>query len=148
MVKMTKGGKTMNPTDAYRKELHKKELKRNKKERKKVREVGILKNDPDTLKDQIQKLESMMTYFKKNDERVVLEVRMGSEILAIWSAQAGARKVYAVEATKMSEHARQLIAANKLQHVIEVIEGSMEDVVLPEKVDVDIFLYVNQCLIQ
>lgn len=49
----------MNPTDAYRKELRKKELKRNKKERKKVREVGILKKDPDTLKDQIQKLEAM-----------------------------------------------------------------------------------------
>lgn len=28
MVKTTKGGKTMNPTDAYRKELRKKELKR------------------------------------------------------------------------------------------------------------------------
>ncbi|KAL0421861.1 UNVERIFIED_CONTAM: protein EARLY FLOWERING 5 [Sesamum latifolium] len=59
MVKTTKGGKTMNPTDAYRKELRKKELKRNKKERKKVREVGILKKDPDTLREQIQKLETM-----------------------------------------------------------------------------------------
>lgn len=49
----------MNPTDAYRKELRKKELKRNKKERKKVREVGILKKDPETLKDQIDKLEAM-----------------------------------------------------------------------------------------
>ncbi|KAL0357530.1 UNVERIFIED_CONTAM: protein EARLY FLOWERING 5 [Sesamum calycinum] len=59
MVKTTKGGKTMNPTDAYRKELRKKELKRNKKERKKVREVGILKKDPETLREQIQKLETM-----------------------------------------------------------------------------------------
>ncbi|KAK4752910.1 hypothetical protein SAY87_021708 [Trapa incisa] len=58
-MKTTKGGKVMNPTDAYRKELRKKELKRNKKERKKVREVGILKKDPETLKDQIQKLEMM-----------------------------------------------------------------------------------------
>lgn len=49
----------MNPTDAYRKELRKKELKRNKKERKKVREVGILKKDPETLKEQIDKLEVM-----------------------------------------------------------------------------------------
>ncbi|KAL0355938.1 UNVERIFIED_CONTAM: protein EARLY FLOWERING 5, partial [Sesamum radiatum] len=55
MVKTTKGGKTMNPTDAYRKELRKKELKR----RKKVREVGILKKDPETLREQIQKLEAM-----------------------------------------------------------------------------------------
>ncbi|CAA6654067.1 unnamed protein product [Spirodela intermedia] len=58
-MKTTKGGKVMNPTDAYRKELRKKELKRNKKERKKVREVGILKKDPEAIKDQIQKLEMM-----------------------------------------------------------------------------------------
>lgn len=31
----------------------------NKKERKKVREVGILKKDPEAIKDQIQKLEMM-----------------------------------------------------------------------------------------
>ncbi|KAJ8559893.1 hypothetical protein K7X08_003951 [Anisodus acutangulus] len=58
-MKTTKGGKVMNPTDAYRKEIRKRELKRNKKERKKVREVGILKKDPDQLKDQIDKLEVM-----------------------------------------------------------------------------------------
>ncbi|KAK7265751.1 hypothetical protein RJT34_33374 [Clitoria ternatea] len=58
-MKTTKGGKVMNPTDAYRKELRKKELKRNKKERKKVREVGILKKDPEQLKKQIENLEMM-----------------------------------------------------------------------------------------
>ncbi|KAF3781862.1 hypothetical protein EJ110_NYTH35582 [Nymphaea thermarum] len=58
-MKTTKGGKVMNPTDAYRKELRRKELKRNKKERKKVREVGILKKDPETIKEQIEKLEMM-----------------------------------------------------------------------------------------
>ncbi|CAM8919217.1 unnamed protein product [Rhodiola kirilowii] len=49
----------MNPTDAFRKEQRKKELKRNKKERKKVREVGILKKDPESLREQIEKLELM-----------------------------------------------------------------------------------------
>ncbi|KAG1368836.1 hypothetical protein COCNU_14G013040, partial [Cocos nucifera] len=58
-MKTTKGGRAMNPTDAYRKELRKKELKRNKKERKKVREVGILKKDPDAIREQINKLEMM-----------------------------------------------------------------------------------------
>ncbi|KAJ4712199.1 WW domain-binding protein 11 [Melia azedarach] len=58
-MKTTKGGKVMNPTDAYRKELRKKELKRNKKERKKVREVGILKKDPEQIREQIEKLEMM-----------------------------------------------------------------------------------------
>lgn len=63
----------------------------------------------------------------------MLDVGAGSGILAIWSAQAGARKVYAVEATSMAEHARAVVTANNLQDVVEVIEGSMEDVVLPEK---------------
>lgn len=35
----------------------------NKKERKKVREVGILKKDPDAIKEQIQKLEIMSVWF-------------------------------------------------------------------------------------
>jgi hypothetical protein len=34
----------------------------NKKERKKVREVGILKKDPDAIKEQIQKLEIMSVW--------------------------------------------------------------------------------------
>ena len=62
-----------------------------------------------------------------------MDVGAGSGILAIWSAQAGAKKVYAVEATKMSEHARALVKSNNLDHVVEVIEGSVEDVTLPEK---------------
>lgn len=62
-----------------------------------------------------------------------MDVGTGSGILAIWSAQAGARKVYAVEATKMADHARELVRANNLEGVVEVIEASMEDVNLPEK---------------
>lgn len=38
-------------------------LWQNKKERKKVREVGILKKDPETIREQIQKLEMMSKWF-------------------------------------------------------------------------------------
>ncbi|XVF88425.1 hypothetical protein PTKIN_Ptkin19aG0050200 [Pterospermum kingtungense] len=80
--------------------------------------------------------------------KTVLDVGTGSGILAIWSAQAGARKVYAVEATKMTEHARSLVKANNLQDIVEVIEGSMEDVVLPEKVDVIISEWMGYFLLR
>ena len=53
--------------------------------------------------------------------------------MAIWSAQAGARKVYAIEATDMAAHARTLVAGNNVEDVVEVIEGFIEDVTLPEK---------------
>jgi protein arginine N-methyltransferase 1 len=81
-------------------------------------------------------------------DKVVLDVGAGSGILAIWSAQAGAKKVYAVEATKMSEHARALVKANNLEQVVEVIEGSVEDITLPEKVDVIISEWMGYFLLR
>ncbi|EFJ25380.1 hypothetical protein SELMODRAFT_414023 [Selaginella moellendorffii] len=66
-------------------------------------------------------------------EQTVLDVGTGSGILAIWSAQAGAKKVYAVEATNMARHARSLASANGVGHIVEVIEGSIEEVSIPEK---------------
>ncbi|KAK9697784.1 hypothetical protein RND81_08G061200 [Saponaria officinalis] len=80
--------------------------------------------------------------------KTVLDVGTGSGILAIWAAQAGARKVYAVEATKMSEHARNLVNANGLEAIVEVIEGSIEDVSLPEKVDVIISEWMGYFLLR
>ncbi|XP_057507682.1 protein arginine N-methyltransferase PRMT10-like isoform X1 [Actinidia eriantha] len=82
------------------------------------------------------------------DGKIVLDVGTGSGILAIWAGQAGARKVYAVEATKMSEHARELVKSNNLQDVVEVIEGSIEDVTLPEKVDVIISEWMGYFLLR
>ncbi|XP_042470836.1 UDP-D-apiose/UDP-D-xylose synthase-like [Zingiber officinale] len=35
-------------------------LRKNKKERKKVREVGILKKDPEAIREQIEKMERMI----------------------------------------------------------------------------------------
>jgi len=69
--------------------------------------------------------------------QVVLDVGTGSGILAIWSAQAGARKVFAVEATNMAEHARELARANGVADIVEVIQGTVEDVELPEKGETD-----------
>ncbi|CAI9298428.1 unnamed protein product [Lactuca saligna] len=80
--------------------------------------------------------------------KTVLDVGTGSGILAIWCAQAGAKKVYAVEATKMAVHARELVKSNNLHDVIEVIEGSIEDITLPEKVDVIISEWMGYFLLR
>lgn len=48
-------------------------------------------------------------------DKVVLDVGTGSGILAIFAAMAGARKVYAVEATDMATSARKLADANKVR---------------------------------
>lgn len=80
--------------------------------------------------------------------KTVLDVGTGSGILAIWCAQAGARKVYAVEATKMTEHARELVKTNGVEDIVEVIEGSMEEVTLPEKVDIIISEWMGYFLLR
>ncbi|ERN02190.1 hypothetical protein AMTRI_Chr02g223030 [Amborella trichopoda] len=69
--------------------------------------------------------------------RVVVDVGAGSGILSLFAAQAGAKHVYAVEASDMAEYARKLIAGNPLLgQRITVIKGKIEEVDLPEKADI------------
>ncbi|CAI9118797.1 OLC1v1020412C1 [Oldenlandia corymbosa var. corymbosa] len=69
--------------------------------------------------------------------RVVVDVGAGSGILSLFAAQAGAKHVYAVEASEMADYARKLIAGNpSLSERITVIKGKVEEVELPEKADV------------
>ncbi|KAL0333921.1 UNVERIFIED_CONTAM: protein arginine N-methyltransferase PRMT10 [Sesamum angustifolium] len=112
---------------------------------------GFLYHQKEMLSDRVRMDAYYNAIFENKHHfqgKTVLDVGTGSGILAIWSAQAGARKVYAVEATKMAEHALELVKANKLQNVVEVIEGSMEDVTLPEKVDVIISEWMGYFLLR
>ncbi|KAM3955831.1 arginine methyltransferase 4 [Aphomia sociella] len=68
--------------------------------------------------------------------KVVLDVGAGSGILSFFAAQAGARKVYAVEASNMAHHAQALVRANGLHDRITVVAGKIEEIELPETVDV------------
>ena len=69
-------------------------------------------------------------------DKVVLDVGCGTGVLALFAANAGARKVYAVEATRAANLARKLVAANKKEDIVTVIHSKVEEVELPEKVDV------------
>ena len=68
--------------------------------------------------------------------KVVLDVGAGSGILSFFALQAGARKVYAVEASDITQFARQLVRGNRVDDKITVLHGKLEDIQLPEPVDV------------
>jgi hypothetical protein len=44
--------------------------------------------------------------------------------------------VYGIDASGMADFARDLVAHNKMSDKIEIIKGTAEEVVLPEKVDI------------
>uniref|UniRef100_A0A1E1X2U3 type I protein arginine methyltransferase n=1 Tax=Amblyomma aureolatum TaxID=187763 RepID=A0A1E1X2U3_9ACAR len=69
-------------------------------------------------------------------DKVVLDVGAGSGILSFFAVQAGARKVFAVEASSMAKHAECLVYHNKLSDKVVVIPGKIEEISLPEPVDV------------
>lgn len=56
--------------------------------------------------------------------KTVLDVGTGTGILSIFCAQAGAAKVYAVEASRTAEIARELIEENHFSDIIEVCNCS------------------------
>jgi histone-arginine methyltransferase CARM1 len=68
--------------------------------------------------------------------KTVLDVGAGSGILSLFAAQAGARKVYAVEGTDSAEFARRLVTANGFGDRIEIVRARLDELTLPEKVDV------------
>ena len=71
---------------------------------------------------------------RKDD--VVLDMGAGTGILSLFAAAAGARKVYAIERTPTANVARRIVATNGLSDRIEVLQSDLEDVDLPEKVNV------------
>ena len=66
--------------------------------------------------------------------QVVLDVGAGSGILSFFAQQCGAKRVYAVEASSIASHASRLVAANKVDDVIKVLSGKIEEIQLPEEV--------------
>lgn len=68
--------------------------------------------------------------------KTVLDVGAGTGILSIFCAQAGARRVYAVEASAIWQQAREVVRLNGLEDQVHVLPGPVETVELPEQVDV------------
>ena len=67
---------------------------------------------------------------------IVLDIGTGSGVLAIAAARAGARHVYAVEASDIADVAERVFASNDVQDKVTLIRGWSRDVELPERADV------------
>lgn len=91
------------------------------------------------LKDRVR-TQSYMRAIKDNphlfEGKTVMDVGCGTGVLSIFAAQAGAKKVYAVECSKIVDQARRIIDANGFSSVIEVVEAKVEEMQLDEKVDI------------
>ena len=70
----------------------------------------------------------MATSLYVSFSQVVLDVGAGSGILSFFAIQAGARKVYAVDASEMATHCQKLVNSNGLADRITVIRGKIEEV--------------------
>ena len=62
-----------------------------------------------------------------------MDVGCGSGILSLFAAQAGAKKVYACEASEAAELARTLVKHNGFENVITIIQAKIEDI-SPEQI--------------
>lgn len=68
---------------------------------------------------------------------VVVDMGTGSGVLAMFAAKAGARRVYAVEFDpKNIKTLRETFEKNGVAEIIQVLEGDVTQIALPEKVDV------------
>lgn len=68
--------------------------------------------------------------------KTVLDVGCGTGVLSMFACKAGAKKVYAVECSKIVDQAREIVKRNHYDDVIDIIEGKMEEVTLPGPVDI------------
>jgi type I protein arginine methyltransferase len=67
--------------------------------------------------------------------KVVLHIGAGVGVLSMFAAKAGAKHVYATEPSAIARQARRIVEANGFKEKITIIEGKIEEIVLPvEKV--------------
>lgn len=68
--------------------------------------------------------------------KTVLDVGCGTGILSFFALTAGASKIYSIDSSDIIEYAKRISEANNFQDKIVFIRGKVEDIELPEQVDI------------
>ncbi len=87
------------------------------------------------LRDPARTLAYRAAIFAHARDRVVLDLGCGSGVLSIFAAQAGARKIYAVERTQIASLARMMFKANSVSDRVVLLRGESSTIELPEQAD-------------
>lgn len=82
-----------------------------------------------------------------NKDSIVLDLGAGLGLFGYMALVAGAKKVYLVEPAEIINTTRIIIKENNLSDKIECIEGKIEEIELPEKVDVIISVFTGNFLL-
>lgn len=117
---------------------------------------GQLLHQGNMLQDQVRTGRYQQAIFDNVADfrgKVVLDVGTGTGILSFFAAQAGAKKVYAVELSDAANIAETLAKSNGFGDIVQVIRGKVEEITLPEKVDIIVseplgFLLVHERMLE
>ncbi|XP_048365857.1 protein arginine N-methyltransferase 8 [Sphaerodactylus townsendi] len=102
------------------------------------------------LKDEVRTLTYRNSMYHNKHvfkDKTVLDVGSGTGILSMFAAKAGAKKVYGIECSSISDYSEKIIKANHLDHIITIFKAKVEEVELPvNKVDIIISEWMGYCL--
>ncbi|PVI07368.1 S-adenosyl-L-methionine-dependent methyltransferase [Periconia macrospinosa] len=81
-------------------------------------------------------------------DKVVLDVGCGTSILSMFAVKAGAKHVIGVDMSTIIEKAKEIVELNGMSDKITLLQGKMEEVVLPyDKVDIIISEWMGYFLL-
>uniref|UniRef100_A0AAR2LLJ2 type I protein arginine methyltransferase n=1 Tax=Pygocentrus nattereri TaxID=42514 RepID=A0AAR2LLJ2_PYGNA len=102
------------------------------------------------LKDEVRTLTYRNSMYHNKHvfkDKIVLDVGSGTGILSMFAAKAGAKHVYGIECSSISEYSEKIIKANHLDNVITIFKGKVEETELPvDEVDIIISEWMGYCL--
>lgn len=98
------------------------------------------------LQDQVR-TEAYQNAILKNPhlfkDKIVMDIGCGTGILSLFAAKAGALKVIAIDASNVHKEAREIVELNGFGHVITVVHGKVEDLILNNQLPLKIGEKVN-----